>query len=159
MSINLDNKNQRTLLMFLLAFCAIALYATSNENLTFVVSGRPVSIELSEQPIVTYRDNTLHVETKTQAFDITVSDIDFAIIKDETTTSISQPAGILIRNGIASFSQLPPGSQVSVFTLGGIKVKDVTVDSKGNTAVNFGSCPKGTYILKSALHTIKYIKK
>lgn len=45
------------------------------ECLTFMVNGSPVDIVLSEHPIITYTNNTLHVKTAAKTVDIPVKDI------------------------------------------------------------------------------------
>ena len=48
---------------------------TKGECLTFMVNGSPVDIVLSEHPIITYTNNTLHVKTAAKTVDIPVKDI------------------------------------------------------------------------------------
>ena len=150
---------KRLLIGPLLISYAWVLNATNVEKLIFVVNGKPVSIEMSERPIVTYVNDTLHIETILNTFDIIVRDINYIYLNNETSTSITQQPTISINNGKVQFCQLPSGSQVSLFTIDGTKLDDTFADSNGIAIVNTSCLNKGIYIVKSATQSIKCVIK
>ena len=150
---------KRLLILYLLISCAWVLNATNVEKLIFVVSGKPVSIEMSTQPIVTYANDTLHIETILNTFDIIIRDINYIYLNNETSTSVTQQPTISINNGKVQLRQLPLGSQVSLFTIDGTKLDDSFADSNGIAIVNIGCLAKGVYIVKSATQSIKCVIK
>ena len=64
------------LLMLLLGTVASSKVnaATANE-LTLIVKGQPMTIEMSKTTVITYTDNTLHIKTNAESTDVPVAAI------------------------------------------------------------------------------------
>lgn len=147
------------LLFVFLQFCAIVLNVSAQENITFIVSGKPISIKLYDQPVITYMDNTLHIESWSNVIDINVSNINYIVFKNEDSVSITQQPFFEKQNGEYLICQQTPGSKVLLFTVSGIKLAEEKADVNGKVVINIGSLAKGTYILRSIMRTFKYVKK
>ena len=151
---------RRLLMMLMLTASALQGRAANVECLTLTVSGKPVVIVLAEHPVITYKGNTLHVKTETTTIDIPVSEISGGSFQDPSTgiRTIELP-DVEKRDGELRFSQLTPGSSIEVFSTDGVKLSSVRVDTYGQATVSIGQLPKGTYIVRSALQTIKIANK
>lgn len=111
-------------------------------------TGGDVVYDFAEQPVVTFVEDDMVVQTKSvtvhypvaelKAFAFTVNDVD-AI---ESVTS----------------SEPDADSSVSIYNMSGMLVKKVdAVDNKSSYSLE--QLPAGTYIVKSNLRTYKVIKK
>ena len=49
--------------------------AEERNTLTFIVNGKPMVFNLTEHPVITYTDNTLHIKTDASAVNVPVSQI------------------------------------------------------------------------------------
>lgn len=151
---------KRVFLVLLLTSYSCILIADDIDNLNIYVKGNPMSIKLSDNPILTYSDNKLKIAYLGSATDISVSDIDY-IIFDNKTTAIS-PAKIFHvqhLNGKIFISQLSPNSRVALYSISGTKLADTIVGNNGDAAINVDSMVKGIYILRTSLGIIKFVNR
>ena len=146
---------KRAIAILLLMLMTVANRAGNVECLTFNVNGSPVVIALSEHPVITYSNNALHIQTKSETVDIPVSQITGAVFEETTDiqrvigshTQISQ-AGIF-------FSQLPANSKVTVYASNGVEVTTAVANGNGQALVDIGGLPAGMYMVKSVKQTLK----
>lgn len=150
-------------LLLLLFFSAstILIRAANVEYLTLTVKDGTVVIVLAEHPVITYTDNTLHIQSSTTTIDVPISDItktEFSGIIPTSITGLiaSKPQ---LRNGVICFEQLPLGSSVTIHSLNGTLLSSVNADDKGQAAVGTYQLPTGVYIVRSAIQTFKIIIK
>lgn len=59
----------------LLALVVYGVSAATGNELTLIVKGQPMVIQMSEHPVITYTDNTLHIKTDAASTDVPVSEI------------------------------------------------------------------------------------
>ena len=78
---------KRVLLVLLLASYSCILIADDIENLNIYVKGNPMSLKLSDNPVLTYSDNKLKIAYLGNATNISVSDIDYIIFDNKTTAT------------------------------------------------------------------------
>lgn len=150
---------KQLLLLLLLTISSISAWAGNVEYLTFNVSGSPIVIALSEHPIITYTDNTLHIKTANESIDIPVDEFSGAVFSETTDIKFIKDPQLQMNEGNICFNQLPPDSKVVVCAANGVEVMTATVDSNGQTVVEIGNLPKGVYIIKSAKQSIKITNK
>lgn len=159
MSKQTSNIVRRLLMVVVVMASALQGRAASAEKLTFTVNGEKVEIILSEHPVITYTNNTLHVKTDTKAIEIPVSDITGGSFDNPTGIQTLEMADMESRNGEIRFSNLKPGSQVEVFSFDGVKLSTANADGEGKVMVSAGQLPKGAYIVRTASQTIKIVNK
>ena len=152
-----NNIYYRLLLLLFFSVNAILIRAANVEYLTLTVKDGTVVIALAEHPVITYTDNTLHIQSATTTIDVPICDI------TETEFSSTVPTGITdliaskpqLRNGAVCFEQLPQGSSVTVHSLNGALLSSVNADDKGRAEVGISQLPTGVYIVRSAIQTFK----
>lgn len=151
---------KRVLLVLLLASYSCILIADDIENLNIYVKGNPMSLKLSDNPVLTYSDNKLKIAYLGNATNISVSDIDYIIFDNKTTATFPiRKNYVHYLNGIIFISHLSPNSRVSLYSISGTKLADTIIGNNGDAAINVGSMAKGIYILRTSLGTIKFINK
>ena len=146
-------------LMLLFSATAMSVHAANVEYLTFIVKGTPVVISLKEHPVITYSGNTLHVKTEEKTVEIPVQDVSGSGFSE--TAGINKPVveGTELSAGKILFSQLPAGSQVTVYTVDGKAISTVTVGNDQRAVVDLQPLNGGVYVVKSATQTIKITNK
>jgi len=157
----MKEKHKRTLLTFLLFMVSsyMSVHAEGVEYLTLNVGGTPVIIVLAEHPVITYTDNTLHIQTAKETIDVPVSQISGTEFSETSNIRVVENKQLQIQEGSLYFNELPRGSKVSVFAANGIEVSSANVDEDGRAIVNMGSLPKGIFVVKSATQTFKITNK
>ena len=63
------------LMSFLLTATANGAIAANGNELTLIVNGEPMVFVMSEHPVITYTNNTLHIKTDAATTDVPVSEI------------------------------------------------------------------------------------
>lgn len=151
----------RLLLLLFLSVNAVMARAASVEYLTFTVSGSPVVIALADHPVITYTNNTVHIQTASTTIDLPVANISEATFSNAVPTGLAEriAAKPQLRGGAVCFEQLPPGSLVTIHALDGTQVSAVHADDGGRAAVGIAQLPAGVYVVKSALQTLKITVK
>lgn len=150
---------QRLLLMLCMMATSLWAHAASVEYLTLMVNGSPVVIVLAEHPVITYSNNTLHIQTAKEAFEVAVNEIGGAEFSETTSIKSAAVEKLLFLAGSINFSALPVGSQVSVYTTEGICVQESNASNNGDAVVDLNNLPAGIYVVKSAKQTLKITKK
>jgi len=156
-------KKVRLLILWLLvAFVPLSIYA-DEESLTIMVKGTPVTILLSEHPIITYANDALQITTSEKKIEIPVKDIESFSFDDSVNDIRAIRA---IKNGqvemygnIIYFKMLKPESKVDVYSVDGRLVNESFVDSDGNGVADLSKLSKGVYVIKTYLHVIKITNK
>ena len=149
---------KRLLMLLFLMSSLISVHAAEVEYLTLNVNGNPVVIVLAEHPVITYSDNTLHIQTAEETVDVPVSQIADMAFTETGIKAVKNPQ-LQMEAGNLCFQQLPKGSKVSVFAANGTEALSAVVDDAGKTVVNTNSLPKGIYVVKSATQTFKITNK
>lgn len=149
---------KRLLMLLFLMSSLISVHAAEVEYLTLNVNGKPVVIVLAEHPVITYSDNTLHIQTAEETVDVPVSQIADMAFTETGIKAVKNPQ-LQMEAGNLCFQQLPKGSKVSVFAANGTEALSAVVDGTGKTVVNTSSLPKGIYVVKSATQTFKITNK
>ena len=150
---------KRLLMLLALISALMSVQATEVEYLTLNVVGNPVVIALAEHPIITYTDNTLHIQTTTETVDVPIDQItDISFLGTTSIKTVTNPQ-FQMEAGNICFQQLPKGSKVSVFDINGIVALSSIVDDTGKTVINICSLPKGVYVVKSSKQSFKIANK
>jgi len=68
-------KSKRRLLLSLLTAAVSVVSAATGNELTLIVNGEPMVFVMSEHPVITYTNNTLHIKTDAATTDVPVSEI------------------------------------------------------------------------------------
>ncbi|MBQ8486574.1 MAG: hypothetical protein IJ533_02865 [Prevotella sp.] len=143
-----------SMLLFLMS-SLISVCVASVEYLTLSVGGNPVVIVLSEHPVITYTDNSLHIQTAKETIDVPVSQLSGATFSETTDIKAIEEYQIENKAGIISFQKLPRGSRVLVFAANGIAISSATADDYGQAVIHIADLPKGIFVVKSATQTLK----
>lgn len=150
---------QRLLVLLFIVSSHIFVHAGGVEYLTLKVSGNPVVIVLAEHPVITYTDNTLHIQTAKETVDVPVSQISGVAFSETTGIMAINNQQLQMQEGNICFQQLPQGSKVSVVAANGIEVFSATADDHGWAILNINRLPKGILVVKSATQTFKITNK
>ena len=143
----------------MLVMSSISARAGNVEYLTFNVSSGPIVIALSEHPVISYTDNTLHIQTANETIDIPVTDFSGVEFSETTGVKFIKGPQLQMGEGCICFKQLPSDCKVVVYAANGVKVMTAIADNNGQVIVDIGHLPKGVYIVKSDTQTIKITNK
>lgn len=72
---SIEKSKRGFLLPLLLAAAVSGVSAATGNELTLIVKGEPMVIQMSEHPVITYTNNTLHIKTDAAVTDVPVSQI------------------------------------------------------------------------------------
>ena len=133
--------------------------AASVEYLTLNVSGTPIVIALAEHPVITYTDNTLHVQTAAKTIDIPVNQISGVAFTETTGITTNEYYPIQLNEGYLYFEQLKPDTKIIVYSVNGLEVLSKSVDSSGRTFIDTSTLIGDVFIIKTDKQTIKVTKK
>ena len=133
--------------------------AANVEYLTLNVSGSPVEIILAEHPVITYTDNTLHIQTAKETIDVPINQISGVAFSETSGIKSIENQQFQIQEGSIYFQRLPKGSKVCIFTTNGIEVMSSIVNDYGQTIINISDLPKGIFVVKSATQSFKITNK
>ena len=127
-------------------------------NLT--VNNHAVSFALADKPVLTYKNDVMQVSTSRETVQIQLADLQNWTFSDIATGMIDvRTAKPRLTGGCAYLSQLKPGSQAEVFDMKGNLVLSDTVNEFGEAQLEYGSLPKGVYVIKTSAYTIKITNK
>ena len=143
----------------LLIIAGKSVFAANTEYLTLNVGGNPVVVVLAEHPMITYTDNTLHIQTVKETIDVPVSQITDMAFNETTAINIVENGDVQIQQGSILLQQLPIGSKVCIIAANGNELFSAVVDDNGQAVVNVSRLPKGVYVIKSAMQSIKITNK
>lgn len=149
----------KCLLLCSLSVAPYVARAATGEVLTLMVSGNPVTIFLADHPVITYTGNTLHIATEETTIDVPVSEISDASFQTPVSIKPVTIPDCQTINGELRFSQLPAGSTVEVFYVNGKKLSSAVVGNEGQTTIDISRLPKGVFVVKTAMQTIKVTNK
>ena len=157
-------KTKLTLLTLLLTMAA-GLWA-QNAVAIHQVDGQVATFAFTEKPVVTYSGNDLVLTTtKTSVqypiyklkkidFDVSIDDLTgIEDVKEKPDVQFSfRDGSISIRGGEA-------GSQVYIYNIKGMKVRQYRLDSDGNATIPLSDLSKDFYVVKSKSFTFKFRKQ
>ena len=155
-------QRKRSLKVLLLSFLMASPpcdQAASVEYLTLNVSGTPIVIALAEHPVITYTDNTLHVQTAAKTIDIPVNQISGVAFTETTGITTNEYYPIQLNEGYLYFEQLKPDTKIIVYSVNGLEVLSKSVDSSGRTFIDTSTLIGDVFIIKTDKQTIKVTKK
>lgn len=155
-------QRKRSLKVLLLSFLMASppcVQAASVEYLTLNVSGTPIVIALAEHPVITYTDNTLHVQTAAKTIDIPVNQISGVAFTETTGITTNEYYPIQLNEGYLYFEQLKPDTKIIVYSVNGLEVLSKSVDSSGRTFIDTSTLIGDVFIIKTDKQTIKVTKK
>lgn len=148
-------------ILSILAFISFLLLpARASEKVNFLVvslaDGTYANFALAEKPTVGYAANTLHITATEQTVDINVADVQKFEFRSEPATAVDH---LRLNGGTADgkacFTNLKPGTKVSVVTANGQQVASEKADENGIAAVDLSVLPAGVYIVSTPTTSIK----
>ena len=117
-------------------------------------SGNEIIIELSTNPVITFKGEEMVVTNTFTSISIPLGDIEAYTVGE--TTSIegisSQPQ---YKDGCLYFSDLPEGTPVNVYSLSGVLVGRQVVSCDRSAKVSLDLLPKGVYVVNVLKNNIK----
>lgn len=146
-------------MLFVLTPALSLVRAANVEYLTLNVGGNPVEIVLAEHPVITYTDNTLHIQTAKETIDVPVNQLSGVAFSETSGIKSIEDHQFQIGDGSICFQQLPKGSRVCIFAANGIEVMSAIVNDYGQTIINISDLPKGIFVVKSATQSFKITNK
>ena len=122
------------------------------------IGGKTI-LALSTNPVITFTSESMVVTNDFTTITIPLDNID-SYVSTNGTTGILQPKDSpQYVNGHITFSNLPTGSAVNVFTIDGRLVSRMLANQSGNVVVNMDTLAKSAYIISTINNKIKVINK
>lgn len=152
------------------ASCRVIVPEPTFYLITWLKSGRKDAYALTEHPVVTYVDGNLLLVTSLQEMEYPATEVRKFTLADNDNpedvinppVSISQMENrdeMQLTAGAVRFSGCRPGSEIKVYTLGGMLWETKRVNAEGRAVVQTSHYPTGVYIIKSETITHKIIRK
>lgn len=151
---------------------ASCLVAVTDVQLYLVVwtrDGGKVLYPLNEQPSIkhdgegNYVVRTSRVEVEYPVADVrmfTLADTDNPLPDEPINIpDVSFESGFRFSDETVSFSSLPQGSLVRIYSTSGVLIGSVKADESGSASINLSDLTQGVYIIKTENITHKIIKK
>lgn len=146
----------------IIVFAAAAMLAASVQaqkvlDIKFT-DGQHQQIKLEDDPQMV-NDGTQWIVTAAGfEAEYAYSEVDELTITDTPTSveKVEGNVGITYKNKVLTIDAVP-GTRVSIATVGGMMVKDLTVPSDGTLSVDMAALPKGIYIVVSNKKAFKIL--
>lgn len=150
-------------LSLLLALPLLAIGQDAQQSLIIHQRGGGTAIfPFSSQPVITFVDNNLHVESNDGSITVALNELD-DFVMEETVTAISHiqenRQAPTILNGTAVFDKLPAGSIISIYSADGKLVGTHHADNIGQATIDLLHLSRGIHIIKSGNTVIKITTK
>lgn len=156
-------KSKQTMkrLTFLLLACilALSLHAQKSADDARIVikqkSGNETMLDLSMNPTITFEGEEMVVSTPFTRIYIPLDDIEEYVVSETATGIKAVTPSPKMESGKLTFTSLPKGTPVCVYTVGGTLVSQTYPDATGLAEVDIDGLPKGTYIVSVMNKSIK----
>lgn len=136
------------------------IHSKNVQYMNLTVKNHAVSFALADKPVLTYKNDVMLVSTNRETIQIQLADLQNWTFSDIATGMIDvRTAKQRLTGGCAYLTQLKPGSQAEVFDMKGNLVLSETVNEFGESQLDYGSLPKGVYVIKTSVYTIKITNK
>lgn len=126
-------------------------------------SGKKIAYQLDEQPVVTFDDNNIVIETLKSAIRYNATDaLKFTYINTEDSgiENVEMPDYFIsvVENTILARG-LEPGTEMSVYSTAGLLMASRTVDLNGEASVLLPDLKSKVYLVKTSVITFKIVMK
>ena len=150
----------RMALMLAFMLSTLTMSAAGVEFLTINFGGKEVSIALADHPVITYAHNTLLVKTTTREVEIPVASITgYGFTEEPSAVRDIQRNKPSFADGHVVFTQLQPGTTVTVTAADGRQMITATVAADGTAVADLSRLPKAVYVVKAQDTSFKIINK
>lgn len=145
--------------LFILLF--FVLFAHANNEAKLIITqktGNETVLSLSSNPTLTFQDEDMIVETEFTIITIPIKNIDSYWVEnlDNVNNITIKP---YVSNGHITFTDIPIGTPVCVFTIDGKNVFSQKPDVDGIVDICIETLPRGIYIVKALNNIIKITNK
>lgn len=154
-----------TLTAMLLMLATVGAWA-QNAIAIHQKDGTVAMFSFAEKPVVTYSGNDLVLTTTKTSVSYPIymlQKIDFDVDWDEATDiaevdAAAESEQFRFSGNAISISGCEPGTQVGLYTVGGLKAGQQTVGSDGRAVISLQTLDKGIYVVKTKRVTFKFRK-
>lgn len=157
----MNNYELKIIGSILLCLCSLSIQA--EEFLMIHLksgNGHQLIYALPNKPVITFEgmnmvvlDTKMNTTTMIPIANVAYYELVSSPAKIQQTRSESTKP--IIAHGHVMFTQLPPGSNVSVYTMEGQLIRNYKTDHSGSVDINLSTLSKGVYIIKSPFTSIK----
>lgn len=156
----LSKQTMKRLSYLLLAcFLALSLHAQKSADDARIVikqkSGNETMLDLSMNPTITFEGEEMVVSTPFTRIYIPLDDIEEYVVSETATGIKAVTPSPKMAAGKLTFTSLPKGTPVCVYSIGGSVVSRTYSDQTGLAEVDIDGLPKGTYIVSVMNKSIK----
>ncbi len=136
--------------------------ARSSELRIHLKNGGDLSFILDTKPVITFEGESLIVQCEDASYSAYLYEIlyyEYIEIATDIESYQKKEDNLIIIDGHILYSKFPNGSNVRVYSLDGMMLGSYKIDNGGYVDLNLTSLPKGIFILKTPLTSIKIANK
>ena len=161
--INTSNQMKKLLLILFLLCFGLSLQAETN-LVVWKKDGSKVAFALSEEPKVTFSENSLMINTTTVSVSYDLEDMAKFTYEDPESQGIrnienDKDSSFKFDGEMLLFLSLKAGSKVAIHNLGGVLVFSRTIEVAGDYSFPISHLDKGVYVVSVDGLTYKIVKR
>lgn len=148
-----------------LASLFLASFALSGSAVNLVVeesSGGVSRFDLGSNPILTCRGDSLVVSSNEASASFLIDDVAKYYFRESESTEVTDKLAsvqfVAVKDGDVLIKNGKAGSVVDVYSADGLSVGRYAVSADGSLKISLTNLPKGVYLIKTNLATIKVIR-
>lgn len=156
-------KPKLTIILLSLMFTTVAW--AQNAVTIYQTDGKSANFAFAEKPVVTYTEDYLVITTTktTVQYPIyLIQKIEFQeewfVPTDIKTTTVGADVKFSFQGGIISICGGVPNSEVFIYNIKGLKVRQYWLDEQGKTSISTTNLDKDIYIVKTRNISFKFRK-